>query len=320
MLSEERCAHDFGLGKPLREFVAAGRGQTNPMEVLRLETDRGLFAVKRWSDPPHAAAMRVERAAFEAGVPMPRPVLTVGGTPVAMYPRERGRLWVRVYSWIDGEAGDWGNVSEQASFQVGGIMAKIHGLQIPLLELVEERWVPPGTSGWAALAQRATSQRREWADLLREKVDILVAAERALERAASCRHSPSQRDYHPPNVIEQPDGRRVLVDWDSAGAAVARQEALRFALIWATPDRGGPLRELVKSFIRGYRDAGGELPSPALDELLDQAHPPVWWIWFNVRRELDEQPTPLPGLTAALLSGVKAIDVEEVERVRMLFE
>jgi hypothetical protein len=65
---------------------------------------------------------------------------------------------------------------------------------------------------------------------------------------------------------------------------------------------------------------GAELERPTLDELVEIAQPPAWWIWFNVRRELDDEPIPLPGLTSALLSGVKPIEIEEMERRRALFE
>jgi hypothetical protein len=62
------------------------------------------------------------------------------------------------------------------------------------------------------------------------------------------------------------------------------------------------------------------MPPPALDELLDQAQSPVWWIWFNVQRELDDEPIPTPGMTTALLSGLKPVRREEVEQLRALFE
>jgi hypothetical protein len=320
MLSEERCAADFDLGKPKGAFAVGGQGQCNAMGVLRLETDRGMFAVKRNTSPPNPIALKVERAAVAAGIALPRPIETIAGMPVATYSSEAGELWVRVYPWVEGEPGEWGEVSEESSFAVGRLMAQIHGLSVADTDLDEPRWVPPGTSGWNALVRNAIAQKRSWAALLEEKVPFLVDAERYLERAVSQKRSPSQRDYHPPNVIKSPHGGRVLIDWDGAGPAFARNEALRYAMIWATPRAEGPIPQLVRSFLRGYRAVGGDVERPSLDEIVELAQPQVWWIWFNVRRELNDEPTPIAGLAAVLLSGVTAISMDEMERRRALFE
>src|SRR5262249_32785173 len=146
-----------------------------------------------------------------------------------------------------------------------------------------------------------------------------VTAERSAAARLGERISPSQRDYHPPNLITPPAGLRVLVDWDAAGPVVARKEALKFALVWATPEDGQADRDLVQAFLRGSRGAGGLLEPPSVDELAHQAQPNRWWIWFNVRRDLSDEPGPDPELVPALLSGVGRVDREALKHTVTLF-
>jgi hypothetical protein len=155
--------------------------------------------------------------------------------------------------------------------------------------------------------------------LLSEKIPLLLEAEHGQNVSFADRRSPSQRDYHPPNLITPPFGPRVLVDWDGAGAAVARTEATQFAITWATPEGERPIRELVQAFLRGYRDAGGRLEPPTIAEMTHQARPNVWWIWFNICRDLSADPGPDPELVPALLSGVEAIDIERLELQAAMF-
>ncbi len=279
----------------------------------------GEFAIKRFTAPPRPAALAIEQAAFAAGVPMPRPVSTAAGESAITYQAESGLVWVRAYSWIEGEPGSWGQVSENASFEVGQLVARVHALPLATDVLIEEPWQAPGEVGWRTLAEAASRAGHRWAPLLSEKLSLLVEAERHQTASMNDRISPSQRDYHPPNVITPPFGPRVLVDWDAAGGAAARIEAFKYAVIWATPEGEPPVRALVQAFLRGYRTAGAPLEPPTIAELAHQARPNVWWIWFNVQRDLSDDPGPDPELVPALLSTVEPIDTEALEVQAALF-
>jgi hypothetical protein len=70
-------AERFGVGTPRRPMERVHGGLLNRM--WRLDTDEGSFAVKElnlhrdWTYRPHDV-LRLEVAAFEAGVPMPEPM------------------------------------------------------------------------------------------------------------------------------------------------------------------------------------------------------------------------------------------------------
>src|SRR5262245_65158761 len=71
--SVEWLARVFDLGRP-RVAVHAGCGQKNPLGVLRLETTKGCFAVKRFEQEPSHVALAIESAAYATRFPMPQPL------------------------------------------------------------------------------------------------------------------------------------------------------------------------------------------------------------------------------------------------------
>ena len=317
----EWLTHAFGLGRP-RRAVHAGRGQKNPLGVLRLETSKGCFAVKRFEHEPSRVALAIESAAYAAGFPMPQPLATTDREPYTMYLHAGSPVWVRVYSWVEGSPYDWGVVDPQLSYHMGRLLAALHALPVPAEVLQEDPWLPLGWSGWEQLAAQATAQGVAWGQTLRQKIPALVEWE---DHVLSCTVSdeplvPSQRDLHPPNVMQCVDGNPVVVDWDAAGPVNAREEVAKFALVWASAPGQSPSREAVQAFVRGYREAGGCFASRGILDLTHRARSLLWWLAYNVRRDVGEHPGPDPDLTPALLSGVHEIALEKLQYTAALFD
>ena len=216
--SIEWLAHAFDLGQP-HVAVYAGCGQKNPLGVLRLQTSRGCFAVKRFEHAPRCGALAIESAAYAAGFPMPQPFRTTDGKLYITYWHQGSPVWVRVYAWVEGSAYDWGAVDPKLSHHIGGLLAALHALPVPAEALQEDPWMPLGWSGWEQLTEHATAQGVAWAPTLRQKLPTLVAwEEHVLVYTVSDEPVvPSQRDLHPPNVMQCVDGSHVVVDWDAAG-------------------------------------------------------------------------------------------------------
>ena len=238
---------------------------------------------------------------------MPQPLRTIDGKPYATYWHAGSFVWVRVYAWVEGSAYDWGIVDPNLSYHIGRLLAALHALPVPAEALQEDSWMPLGWSGWEQLAAQATAKGVAWAQTLREKLPALVAWE---DHVLACTVSdepvvPSQRDLHPPNVMQCVDGSHVVVDWDAAGPVNAREEVAKFALVWASVPEQSPSGEAVQAFIRGYRAAGGHFVSRGILDLTHQARTLLWWRAYNVRRDVSENPGPDPDLTPALLAGVR---------------
>lgn len=291
----------------------AARGQSNPLGVWRLATDQGAYAVKLRLAQPGAHAVAIEALAHRAGVPMPAPLqthagawfLTVDAGLVPDAPAGASHVYVRLHEWIDGRAFDWGTVDAGLAGQVGALMAAVHQMTVPADLLREDRWSPPGEAGWLAIQSRARAQGVIWAEALVAALPALLAHEAfvaAHDTAAPC--VPSQRDYHPPNVLLRPDGTLALVDWDAAGPATASADVVKFADVWSTPERGPRDPHAHQAFIDGYRAAGGVFVPRGAADHVPGSIALLHWIHTNLTRDLDPAGAGDHGLSLALLQGV----------------
>lgn len=304
----------FPVGSARGPLVFVARGQSNPLGVWRLVTAHGAYAVKLRTVQPDARAVSIERHAWRAGVPMPEPLETHAGEaylPVDAAvapgaPAGSGPVFVRVHAWVNGRALDWGTVDAGLSAQVGALMAAVHHATVPAALLQEPRWQASGEAGWQALQAQAQTRGLIWADALAVAVPRLLAHEAfaaMYDEPAPC--VPSQRDYHPPNVLLRPDGGLALVDWDAAGPAVASADVTKFAEVWSTPEHGPADPQSHQAFIDGYCTAGGlYIPRGAADRV-PASIALLHWIQVNLTRDLDPHALGDPELSLALLQGLR---------------
>jgi aminoglycoside phosphotransferase (APT) family kinase protein len=318
-ISAIECARAFDLGTPRGELVFAARGQSNPLGVFRLETERGSFAIKKLGAAPRPLALAIEQAAYAAGISLPQPLPSVDNEFALCDRSGRQPIWIRAFPWIDGSPSEWWSGDESSAFDVARIMARVHALPRPDIADDDAAWEPPGEVGWSKFGDSACERGLVWGEALRAKIPALVAIDRLRAAASLEPKVVSQRDYHFPNIITPEYGPRVLIDWDAAGFGVARHEALLFALRWATPSRGTPQRDIVRAFVRGYTQSGGSLAVPTPDELWRATCPNTWWLWFNIVRDLSSEPGPDPDLLPVLISQVGGPDHAVLERTVALF-
>jgi aminoglycoside phosphotransferase (APT) family kinase protein len=267
------------LGTPLGPMTRVPGKASNRM--WRLETDRGVFAVKELRpdrDPPYQPddIFRFERAAFAAGIPMPEPI---SATPEVL-----------VHRWVDGEPVPEQPVSRSFAFEIGEILARIHALDVDWPHAVEEESTP---RDWPALAERATATRQPWAGELASRVETLLAIADLVDTCE--RPGPvvlTHRDIHPWNLLDR-DGRPVVLDWEIAGPLDLASELGSTALsISKGPGFDTVDAAAFRSVLDGYVHGGGVLPPPG----------PSWfvfmlggWLGFarrNIVRCLDEPTDP----------------------------
>ena len=314
-------ASTFNLGHA-RRIEVGGRGQSSPFDVQRLETSQGVFAIKRFDQAPRPAALAIELAAYEAGFPLPQPLRTADGMLYATHVNAGRPTWVRAYAWVEGKPYEWGTVDSQISAHMGGLLAAMHAIPAPAEALRDDSWMPLGRSQWEQLAQVAAIKHVPWAQDLREKITALVAWEEHVVKYTASDQAlvASQRDLHPPNVIQRSDGSHTVIDWDGAGPVRASEDVAMFALVWASAEDKAPSRDAVRAFIRGYRDAGGHFELHGINDLSHRERALLAWIAYNVQRHIDQPPGPNPWLPPALLSGVHPPDLDGLRRTAALFE
>jgi hypothetical protein len=177
----------FDLGSPTGPLVPVAGSLSHRM--WRLETERGRFAVKQlnrdFQNPDYVAwydrAFRVEQAAFDAGVPMPRPI------PVPGTGRCLGELLgtgqhpitVRVHRWVDGRIPGAGDDLEAIAATVGGMLGRTHALRVANggAQFPIDTHVVYGPEHWRALAERVTDAGLPWHGRLHALLPVIADLE-----------------------------------------------------------------------------------------------------------------------------------------------
>ena len=296
----------FGLGVATATPVVAAAGWGGRNRVWRVETDRGVFAVKDavaelLPEQPDAA-LRIELAAHAAGVPCPRPVLSING---AVFEEVGGR-WYRCHEWVVGSAKQNEDTTPDDARGMGRVVAQLHLLRIDAGP--HPAPVPFERSHWLDLAARSPTS--PWSPLVRDHLDAIVAAD-AL--GASFRDDAtvgSHCDLNAHNVLFTDRGP-VFIDWDAAGPASSAYERAATAVLWAQRADGRYSVDVAAAFLRSYRDHSGHVSHDDVESLRRWLTGLTWWTERNLQiavaqpsRQHDQLATQL---TQALIHGAATV-------------
>jgi Ser/Thr protein kinase RdoA (MazF antagonist) len=313
----KRIAERFGLGRLVGEPVEAATGWGGRNRVWRLDTMEGTFAVKDTieellpADP--GESLRIERCAFEGGVPAAVPLPSTTG---ASYEPLDGR-WYRCHRWIDGTAKQNEETTTNDARQMGAVVAQLHRLAVPVVPLQEQPASPFGRSHWRRLAGRRPEAT--WARLIRDDLDAIVRADAFAASAGDACEVGSHRDLNAHNVLFTAHGL-VLIDWDAAGPISISYERGMTATLWAQREQGRLDLEAATPFLCGYQDAGGLVELDDVGELPRWLGALSWWTERNVQIAVthpsNHHDELARGLVAALAQGEENIE----ERQQFLAE
>ena len=262
--------------------------------MWRLETERGTFAVKEmateWPPARVERAFVLERAAFEAGIPMPAAVVNpaTGGCIGEIARPDGVRANVRVHAWVEGEGLRRIVYGTEYAGRVAGVIARIHALDITGGETIAEALAVGGDEHWSALAEEVERSAAEWRWELRGLLPVVHDLEMYIESAHG---DPTplimgHRDADQKNWMKTPGGELLPVDWDAAGPVHPRHEVANLALTWAGVHLGEPDWKVVRAWIAAYREAGGELQRIETGDLAEFVIVTLGWFEYNARRAI----------------------------------
>ena len=241
----EAAAALYDLGDVVAPPVEAARGQQGV--VWRLQTDRGLFAVKHVldevSEPDVAIDVVLQTTMLDRGVHAPRPLRTRAGDVLASV----DGVLLRVATWVELQPVR----RDLDPRQVGTALAVLHRDPLPADPPVDPWYTDPvAPEHWQDTAAALTAARAPFAAEFTASVaqfESLQPLFRAPENTQLC-----HRDLWADNVRLDHDGRICVIDWDNGGPAEAGQE-LAMPLVdfcLGAPDRAHAL-------VAAYRHAGG---------------------------------------------------------------
>ncbi|HEX4904692.1 MAG TPA: phosphotransferase [Acidimicrobiales bacterium] len=258
--------------------------------MWRFDTDDGSFAVKQlnrdrdWTYR-HDDTFRFERAAFEAGVPMPEPIAA--------------NETVLVHRWVDGDRVPVDRpVTVDLAREVGALLARIHALEVEWTHVSVEDPMPT-EEVWRDLADRAADQ--PWGAALAHLVPTLGAIGAFVD--ANGQPPPivlTHRDVGQKNLLVR-DGRPILLDWETTGKMPLAAELGSTALTLATGHTLDTLDPAVfRATVAGYVDGGGMLPELGTHWFADHLSGWTWFLRWNVERCLaGAEPASGPSLAVS---------------------
>jgi Ser/Thr protein kinase RdoA (MazF antagonist) len=280
--------------------VAIASGPSAVHRSWQLSTSRGRFAVKVFDQDLSASSaeafegpVRLESAAFAAGVPMPRPCLaTTGGGVAEVAGLGPHPLPVRVHEWVEGTT-PTAPAPMGLAAELGAALARIHGLGVGCDEGAQvDPWyrAAHGAGHWQALAEQAERAGYEWTGRLRAALPLLAEVE-ALVAARTGEPVPllvTHSDLVPGNVVVSVQGRVWIVDWDDAGPWNAAEEVAAAVVSWSSSVAGEPDERAALVLVEGYRAAGGGPVGHSPTVLAGSLSAVANWLELNLRRSLDQ--------------------------------
>jgi len=194
-----------------------------------------------------ATDVAFQEAALAAGIPMPIPRRRPDGRVLARVRQGDGACVVRVYGWVDLQAGT------VPPGDAGALLARIHAVRIPTARPAHPWFRQAIAAGrWRALEVRVADAAPSWAPAFRERFADIVASQLALRSMRWVPDRICHLDLNPQNVLPGADGGPVVVDWENANPGEPSQELAMAALDFGLEDDAA-----TSAFIDAYGAAGG---------------------------------------------------------------
>jgi len=227
-------------------------------QIWRLDVGPTRFALKEiFAEPPSAPAIEAElafaRLVAGAGVRIPASHPDREGRYLLTAP---GGAWLRLYDWVELRPVEL--TAHATPRELGALLARLH--RCAPASAVEpgggppSHWydhVPPAHEWAEAVAADAV-----WAGRLADRLTTLPELCAAVEPADPAKLILCHRDLHPENVLADPAGALVVVDWDNLGPAAPGRELAGALFDWFCDGPSADL-EAMRGMYEAYLREGG---------------------------------------------------------------
>ncbi|MEV2237524.1 phosphotransferase [Micromonospora sp. NPDC049891] len=252
-------ADRYGLGDVVAEMRTVARADDMGRR-WSLVTNRGRWAVRTmdtwWPIVDAETDVALQQAAAAAGVLLPAPVRSRAGRIVETI---GGHHW-RVYEGLHSGPPLLAPARSSVTRAVGGVLATIHGLRLPVDRVSPWHGTRLATESWPELAANAAARHAGWAAALSAAVATLTE----LDGIGSDTETPEPVLCHntlgPASTRLATNGRLVVVGWEHAGGQPPGWELANALLNWAVVPGGTVHVAGARALLDGYRATAGTLP------------------------------------------------------------
>jgi len=263
--------------------------------MWRLETDRGLYAIKQLSpDTDLSQSDASNHYNMTEAIAEKFACHGIAAIFALRYGDEYLQIIERVgylvYPWTSALAVDINDISEKHALEVARVMAKMHRANFEVPGLAEIKFDVHSEEKIILSIQRASDCDAGIAKALNEQLPSILnivsaqkTAIKILERHVVISHG----DLDHKNVLWDDSDSPILIDWESARKLNPTYEVLLEALDWSGITSKFDYH-LFEKFLAAYVEAGGVIESSSLQASFDCILGDwINWLMYNLGRSID---------------------------------
>lgn len=286
LLSELMLTCGFGL--IIAPVIAVSGGFLHRM--YQVITESGTYAVK-YLNPAimgrpkahenFARAEKIESMIEKKGIPIV-PSISIHGKKMQNI---EGHYFY-IFDWKEGHITDWNHISNQQCHMAGNILGRIHAIE-PKKGIHQE----PERSkiDWHGYLMKAKEQGSEIAALLMENEELLIYAEKEMNKARTLLPDIlclSDEDMDPKNIIWD-NGKPWVIDLECLDYGNPISHAFQLALQWSGITTCDLDLDKMISYFEGYLEAYDN-GYRAYRDVFGLAYSWIGWLEYSIRRALGE--------------------------------
>ncbi|GAB3840700.1 hypothetical protein GCM10029963_09860 [Micromonospora andamanensis] len=276
----------YGLGDVVGEMRTVARADDMGRR-WSLVTERGRWAVRTmdtwWPIVDAETDVALQQAAAAAGVLLPAPVRSRAGRIVETI---GGHRW-RVYEGLHSGPPLLAPARSSVTRAVGGVLATIHGLGLPVDRVSPWHGSRLATESWSDLAADAAARHAGWAAALSAAVATLTDLDGIGRDTGTPEPVLCHNTLGPASTRLATNGRLVVVGWEHAGGQPPSWELANALLDWAVVPGGAVNVAGARALLDGYRATAGTVPPLDLSAFRGAVTSLANYVFGQVRDALD---------------------------------